>query len=110
MTPAQSRERWDGPDASVIRQQELHEMTADDELEQYFQVSEQGRRLPDAALMQGPAFLAFQLGKIESAVNLLEVKILRLHAAILCALPYIETPRVRATLQNALEETGGKRS
>jgi hypothetical protein len=29
----------------------------------------------------------------------------RLHAAIAAALPYIETPHVRATLQNAVKET-----
>ena len=37
-----------------------------------------------------------------------DVRVLRLHAAILAALPYIETPHVRATLTRALEETDGR--
>ena len=35
----------------------------------------------------------------------LEAAVLRLQAGILAALPYIETPHVRATLQNAVADT-----
>jgi hypothetical protein len=37
-----------------------------------------------------------------------DLRVLRLHAAILAALPYIQTPHVRATLTRAVEETGGR--
>jgi hypothetical protein len=37
--------------------------------------------------------------------GLQDIRVLRLHAAILYALPYITTSHVRAALQNAVEET-----
>lgn len=42
---------------------------------------------------------------MESRAKLAEVMVLRLHAAIMAALPYIEAPHARATLRRAVEET-----
>lgn len=41
----------------------------------------------------------------ECGLVLDDTRVLRLHAAIAAALPYIETPHVRAALQNAIKET-----
>lgn len=40
-----------------------------EENEQYRQVTQQNRRLPDAKLKQDPAFLAFMLGKLETELK-----------------------------------------